>query len=125
ERQASLDGLRASRRRLVEAQDDERRKIERNLHDGAQQQLVALNVQLSLLERVADDPERIREMTGRIRGALGDALDDLRDLARGIYPPLLADKGLAAAMEAQARAGAVPTTVLAGGLGRFPQDGQA
>ena len=56
ERQASIDELRASCRRLVEAQDEERRKIERNLHDGAQQQLVALTVQLGLLERLADDP---------------------------------------------------------------------
>jgi len=121
----SLDELRASRRRLVEAQDEERRKIERNLHDGAQQQLVALSVQLGLLERVADDPELVRSMTGQIREALGDALDDLRDLARGIYPPLLADKGLAAAIEAQARKGAVPTTVTTDGIGRFPQDIEA
>jgi signal transduction histidine kinase len=123
--QASLEDLRASRRRLVEAQDEERRKIERNLHDGAQQQLVALNVQLGLLERLADDPERVREMTVRIRSALGDALDDLRTLARGIYPPLLADKGLHAAIEAQARKAAVPTTVVADGIRRFPQDVEA
>jgi signal transduction histidine kinase len=123
--QASLEDLRASRRRLVEAQDAERRKIERNLHDGAQQQLVALNVQLGLLERVSDDPERVREMTTRIRGALGDALDDLRDLARGIYPPLLADKGLAAAIGAQARKAPVPTTVTADGIGRFAPDVEA
>ena len=82
-------------------------------------------MQLGLLERVADDPERVREMTRRIRGALGEALDDLRDLARGIYPPLLADKGLATAIESQARKGAVPTTVAAGGIGRFPQDVEA
>jgi signal transduction histidine kinase len=123
--QASLEDLRASRRRLVEAQDEERRKIERNIHDGAQQQLVALSVQLGLLERVADDATRVRGMTAQIRGALGDALDDLRDLARGIYPPLLADKGLAAAIEAQARKGAVPTTVTADGMGRFPQEIEA
>ena len=61
ELQATIDDLRASRRRLVEAQDEERRKIERNLHDGAQQQLVALTVQLGLLERLADDPERVRQ----------------------------------------------------------------
>jgi len=123
--QASLDDLRASRRRLVEAQDQERRKIERNLHDGAQQQLVALSVQLGLLERIADDPERVRGMTTQLRDALGDALDDLRDLARGIYPPLLADKGLAAAIEAHARKGPVPTRVEADGVGRLPQDVEA
>jgi signal transduction histidine kinase len=123
--QASLEDLRASRRRLVEAQDQERRKIERNLHDGAQQQLVALTVQLGLLERVAEDPVRVKEMAGRLQGALRDALDDLRDLARGIYPPLLADKGLAAALEAQSRRAAVSTTVEANGIGRYPQEVEA
>ncbi len=122
---ASLDDLRASRRRLVEAQDSERRKIERNLHDGAQQQLVALSVQLGLLERVADDPERVRAMSSQIRAALTDALDDLRDLARGIYPPLLADKGLAAAIEAQARKATLPVEIEADGVGRLPQDAEA
>jgi signal transduction histidine kinase len=122
---ASLEDLRASRRRLVEAQDHERRRIERNLHDGAQQQLVALSVQLGLVERAADDPERVRSMSAQIRGSLGAALDDLRDLARGIYPPLLADKGLAAAIEAQARRATVPTTVEADGVGRLPQDAEA
>ena len=102
ELQATIDELRASRRRLVEAQDEERRKIERNLHDGAQQQLVALTVQLGLLERLADDPERVRQAATQLQGGLRDALDDLRDLARGIYPPLLADKGLATALEGQA-----------------------
>jgi signal transduction histidine kinase len=122
---ASLEDLRASRRRLVEAQDQERRKIERNLHDGAQQQLVALTVQLGLLERVADDPVRVKEMSGRLQVALRDALDDLRDLARGIYPPLLADKGLAVALESQARKAAVATTVEANGIGRYAQDVEA
>src|SRR5439155_20495996 len=123
--QASLEDLRASRRRLVGAQDQERRKIERNLHDGAQQQLVALSVQVGLLERLAQDPDRVKEMAGRLRGAVQDALDDLRDLARGIYPPLLADKGLAAALEAQARRAAVATTVHADGVGRYPQEVEA
>ncbi|TMK35360.1 MAG: GAF domain-containing sensor histidine kinase [Actinobacteria bacterium] len=123
--QASLEDLRASRRRLVGAQDQERRKIERNLHDGAQQQLVALSVQVGLLERVAQDPDRVKEMADRLRGAVQDALDDLRDLARGIYPPLLADKGLAAALEAQARRAAVATTVHADGVGRYPQEVEA
>jgi signal transduction histidine kinase len=123
--QASLEDLRASRRRLVGAQDLERRKIERNLHDGAQQQLVALTVQLGLLDRVAEDPARVREMAERIQGGLHDALDDLRDLARGIYPPLLADKGLGAALETQARRAAVPTAVDADGIARYPQEIEA
>ena len=125
ELQANVDDLRASRRRLVEAQDEERRKIERNLHDGAQQQLVALTVQLGLLERLAEDPERVRQMATQLQGGLRDALDDLRDLARGIYPPLLADKGLAVAIEAQGRKAAVPTTIEPDGVGRYPREVEA
>jgi len=125
ELQANVDDLRASRRRLVEAQDEERRKIERNLHDGAQQQLVALTVQLGLLGRLADDPERVRQMAIQVQGGLRDALDELRDLARGIYPPLLADKGLAMALEAQGRKAAVPTTIEPDGVGRYPREVEA
>jgi signal transduction histidine kinase len=118
----TIEELRASRRRLVDAQDLERRKIERNLHDGAQQQLVALGVQLSLLERLARDrPDagRLSSTISQLQGTLTDALGDLRDLARGIYPPLLADQGLAAALDAQARKAAVPTSVDADGVGRY------
>ena len=122
ELRSTIEELRASRRRLVEAQDEERRKIERNLHDGAQQQLVALTVQLGLLERQADDPERVRQDAGLLKDALGDALEELRSLARGVYPPLLADRGLAAALEAQSRKAAVPTTIESDGIGRYPQE---
>ena len=118
-----IEELRASRQRLVAAQDEERRKIERNLHDGVQQQLVALNVQLGLLARVADaDPAKAADMATSLQDRAGEALEDLRDLARGIYPPLLADKGLPSALEAQARKAAVPTTVSADGVGRYHQD---
>ena len=86
ELQATIDELRASRRRLVETQDAERRKIERNLHDGAQQQLIALTIQLGLLEDAAGDPDSVRQLTIQLKNALRAALDDLRDLARGIYP---------------------------------------
>ena len=120
---ALIEDLRASRQRLVAAQDNERRKIERNLHDGAQQQLVALAVQLRLLEQTAGkDPERDRGVAASLGSQANAALEDLRDLARGIYPPLLADKGLGAALEAQSRKAAVPTTVEAGGVGRYPQE---
>src|SRR5207253_887949 len=120
------EDLRASRQRLVAAQDNERRKIERNLHDGAQQQLVALAVQLRLLEQTAGkDPERDRGVAASLGPQANAALEDLRDLARGIYPPLLADKGLGAALEAQSRKAAVPTTVEADGIGRYPQDVEA
>jgi signal transduction histidine kinase len=121
-----IEELRASRQRLVAAQDEERRKIERNLHDGAQQQLVALSVQLKLAEQLATkDLEKTHEALVRLQGTAGAALEDLRDLARGIYPPLLADKGLPTALEAQARKAAVPTAVDADGIGRYPQEVEA
>ena len=115
-----IEELRASRQRLVAAQDEERRKIERNLHDGAQQQLVALNVQAGLLARASGgDAAKLAELAGQLQTRASEALDDLRDLARGIYPPLLADKGLAAALEAQARKAAVPVSVETDGIGRY------
>ena len=118
-----IEDLRASRQRLVAAQDEERRKLERNLHDGAQQQLVALAVQLKLARTMIDrDPAKAGGMLDSLQGAAGDALEELRDLARGIYPPLLADKGLAAALESQARKAAVPTTVVSDDIGRYPRD---
>jgi signal transduction histidine kinase len=121
-----IEELRASRQRLVDAQDEERRRLERNIHDGVQQQLVALNVQLGLLARMAStDPPRAAEMATDLQARATSTLDDLRDLARGIYPPLLADRGLATAVEAQARRAVVPTTVRADGLGRYPQEVEA
>jgi signal transduction histidine kinase len=121
-----IEELRASRQRLVAAQDEERRKLERDIHDGAQQQLVALTVKLRLLEQLAEkDPAKARAMAAQIQVDTTTALDDLRDLARGIYPPLLADKGLPAALSAQARKSSVPVSVEAGEIGRYPQDVEA
>ena len=123
ELQARLEELKASRQRLVAAQDEERRRLERNLHDGAQQQLVALGVQLGLAHKLASEgAPQVAGLLERLRVQAVDALDDLRDLARGIYPPLLADQGLATALGAQARKSAVPVDVKADGVGRYPQD---
>ena len=123
ELQARLEELKASRQRLVAAQDEERRRLERNLHDGAQQQLVALGVQRGLAHKLASEgAPQVAELLERLRVQAIDALDDLRDLARGIYPPLLADQGLATALGAQARKSAVPVDVKADGVGRYPQD---
>ncbi|HSL10755.1 MAG TPA: sensor histidine kinase [Actinomycetota bacterium] len=117
-----IEELRASRQRLVAAQDDERRRLERNIHDGVQQQLVALTVQLRLAEQLTGrDPEGAAAMLAELQTRTTETLDDLRDLARGIYPPLLADQGLGAALTAQARKASVATTVDADGVGRFPQ----
>jgi signal transduction histidine kinase len=121
-----IEQLRASRQRLVNAQDEERRKLERNLHDGAQQQLVALSVKLRLAEVLVDrDPEKTKSMLADLQTETGQAIDDLRDLARGIYPPLLADKGLVAALEAQARKGSIATEVQAENIARYPQQVEA
>lgn len=122
ELQATIEELKASRRRLVKAQDMERRKIERNLHDGAQQHLIALLVQLSLLGQSAGDADCVRQMTPQLHSAAQAALDDLRALARGINPPLLADQGLVIALQAQARKAPLPVTIEAAGIQRYPQD---
>ena len=122
ELRATITELTASRRRLVGAQDAERRKIERNLHDGAQQQLVALSIQLGLLEESAGDPGPVRQLAPQLKSAVRAALNDLRDLARGIYPPLLAEQGLAAALLGQVRKVPLPVSVEAEGIGRYPQD---
>jgi signal transduction histidine kinase len=121
-----IEDVRASRRRLVAAQDEERRRLERNLHDGAQQQLVALALKVRLAEGLAErDPGKSREMLSEVQSGMQDAMNDLRDLARGIYPPLLADQGLAVALDAQARKAAVPARVEAGEIGRHPQEVEA
>jgi signal transduction histidine kinase len=121
-----IEELRASRQRLVAAQDEERRRLERNLHDGAQQQLVALAVKLRLVESLVEkDPGKAREMAAQAKGETQEALENLRDLARGIYPPLLADKGLAVALEGQARKTSVPVEVQPDGIGRYPAEVEA
>jgi signal transduction histidine kinase len=122
----TIDELRTSRQRLVAAQDEERRKLERNLHDGAQQQLVALTVKLGLLARLVEkDPAQAGTIAGQLQGDATEALEELRDLARGIYPPLLADKGLVAALESQARKSVVPVVIEADGIGRYAREAEA
>ena len=119
-----VEDLRASRQRLVTAQDEERRRLERNLHDGAQQDLVALAIKVRLGATV-EDLAQAKEIFGELQADTAGALENLRDLARGIYPPLLADLGLAAALGAQASKSPLPVTVEADGIGRFPQDIEA
>jgi signal transduction histidine kinase len=121
-----IEDLRASRQRIVAAQDEARRRLERNIHDGAQQQLVALAVKLNLAQALArKDPERADRLLDVLKAEAAEALENLRDLARGIYPPLLADQGLVAALRSQARKSPVPVTVEADGIGRFSQDTEA
>jgi signal transduction histidine kinase len=123
---ARVEELRASRQRLVKAQDEERRRLERNIHDGAQQQLVALAVRIRLARSVAEkDPERAEAMLEQVEREIGEALEDLRDLARGIYPPLLADHGLVAAIEAQTRRAVVAVRVEADAIARYSREAEA
>jgi signal transduction histidine kinase len=118
-----IEELRASRRRIVAAQDERAKKLERDIHDGAQQQLVALAVKQRLAASlVGKDDEALRTMLEGLQAETTDALENLRDLARGIYPPLLADKGLAEALTAQARKASIPVHVESDGIGRYPQE---
>jgi signal transduction histidine kinase len=103
-----LGQLKASRLRIVEAADEERRRLERNLHDGAQQRLVAARLELRGLEsRVRDDPG-LAPLAHRASDALEGAIEDLRELARGLHPPLLAQRGLEAAVRAGAARSSLP-----------------
>ena len=121
-----VEDVRASRQRLVAAQDQERRRLERNIHDGAQQQLVALAVKARLARQLTErEPAKAAEILGQIEAETQTALEDLRDLARGIYPPLLADRGLVAALEAQSRKAPVPVSVEVDAVGRYPADVEA
>jgi signal transduction histidine kinase len=121
-----FEDLRASRVRLVEAQDAERRRLERDIHDGAQQHLVSLMVRLRLAESlIAKDPSKAAAAVAAAKEQANDALETLRDLARGIYPPLLADQGLPAALEAAARKAPLPVDVQPDGVGRYPQASEA
>jgi signal transduction histidine kinase len=121
-----IEELRASRQRLVKAQDEERRRLERNIHDGAQQQLVALSVKLTLVRAMSrKDPARADAMLEELQGEAQDAMENLRDLARGIYPPLLADHGLVPALEAQARKAAISVQIESDGISRYPQEAEA
>ena len=120
------EDLRASRARIVATGDAERRKIERNLHDGAQQHLVALAVNLRLAKDIlADDPDSAAEMLDALGDAVKDTIQELRDLAHGIYPPLLMDAGLTEALRAAATRSPLSVSIDADGLGRYTSELEA
>jgi signal transduction histidine kinase len=106
---SARDELSASRQRIVEASDDERRRIERNLHDGAQQRLVALSLGLRLARsRVRTSPDEAEELLDGYSQELADALAELRELAQGIHPAILTEHGLGAALEVVAARAPIP-----------------
>ena len=112
--------LRRSRQRIVAVQDAERRRLERDIHDGAQQHLVALAIQLDVAaSAVGEDPSSTATMFAELRELTGDAVGTLRDLARGIYSPALSRDGLVGALENHVRKLVVPTTVVSDGVGRY------
>jgi len=112
ERKRQQEELEASRARIVAAGDDERRKLERNLHDGAQQRLVSLSLSLRLAQgRVASDPEGADALLEASREELAQALEELRELARGIHPAVLTDRGLEAALESLAARSPLPIEI--------------
>jgi signal transduction histidine kinase len=118
---ARLAELQASRERIVTAADAERRRIERNLHDGAQQRLVTLALQLSLIRReIQRDPKEAEQLVSSASDELALSLEELRELARGIHPAAL-EHGLDVALDALAGRAAVPTTVLADDGPRLPE----
>jgi signal transduction histidine kinase len=120
---ARLAELQASRLRIVSAQDEQRRRIERDIHDGAQQQLLAMADTLAMAQSVAGQDEgQERALVARLKAETSGALETLRELARGIYPPLLADQGLAAAVRAQAGKAAAAVEVSTDGVGRYPPE---
>jgi signal transduction histidine kinase len=126
ELRSQADALRESRARVVASGDAERRRVERNLHDGAQQHLVALAVNLRLAtDIITEDPEAGREMLAQMAEDVQLTIRELRELAHGIYPPLLADSGLTEALRAAGSRATIPVTVVADGIGRYTPEIEA
>jgi signal transduction histidine kinase len=120
------DELRASRSRVVAAADAERRRIERDLHDGAQQHLVALAVNLRYARELADsDPGRSRAVLEELAGDVRNAIDEFRDLAHGIYPPHLVAHGLGEGLRSAVARSPLPARLHVSDLGRYPPEVEA
>ena len=118
---AKVEELRASRSRIVQAGYDQRRRLERDLHDGAQQRLMALGINLRLArDRIASDPDAAAELVDTSLQELNEATGELRELARGIHPAVLNDRGLEAAIKGLARRAPVPVELLQTPDNRLP-----
>jgi signal transduction histidine kinase len=119
--------LRASRARIVATGDEERRRLERDLHDGAQQRLVGLllAIRIARAQLGADPDPKVEAPVDRADGEIRSAIDELRELAHGIYPAVLTDEGLAAAVEALAERTSIPTAIAHVSEHRFPSSVEA
>jgi signal transduction histidine kinase len=121
ELKARVEELRGSRLRILDAGQEERKRLERNLHDGAQQRLVALSLELSLLEeRLASDPDT-KAQIGQARGEIAASLEELREIARGLHPAVVSAHGLAVALERLATRAPVPISLTVEVGGRLPE----
>jgi PAS domain S-box-containing protein len=126
ERRQQEEELRRSRARIVEAEATERRRLERNLHDGAQQRLVSLSLALRLAQgRLSSDPAGASEILGNASTELTHALEELRELARGIHPAVLTDRGLAPALETLSARATLPVEIEALPEQRLPDQVEA
>jgi signal transduction histidine kinase len=121
ELRARLEELKGSRARIVDAGQNERRRLERNLHDGAQQRLIALSLELSLLEERMDGDPEARARLDQARQEVTTSLEELRDVARGIHPAVVSGHGLAVALEQLAARAAVPVRLKVELAGRLPE----
>ena len=122
ERRQAEGELKASRARIVEAADAARRRIERDLHDGAQQQFVSVAISLGAARaRIDEDPAAARELLDEAATELAQGLDELRELARGIHPAVLIEGGLGPALRGLVRRSAVPAQLASAPAERFPQ----
>jgi signal transduction histidine kinase len=130
ERQKQVEGLAAdltaSRRRIVAAGDETRRRIERNLHDGVQQRLVTVSLKLGgVRDRVPDSLPAIRDDLDRLADVVAETLDEIRDLARGVHPAILVEAGLGSALQALARRSVLPVRLHLPADGRLPAESEA
>jgi signal transduction histidine kinase len=122
ELRAQLEELRASRARIVEAADQARRRIERNLHDGAQQRLVSISMALGLAQaKLQSDPAAAGAVFGEARQGLSTALEELRELSHGIHPAILTERGLMAALDELTLRAAVPVELAVADTDRLPE----
>jgi signal transduction histidine kinase len=117
--------IRSSRQRIVAAQDTERQRLEQTIHQGTENQLGAIKAVLYQVEQtLSSDPGSAAALLEQLTARANDTLENLRDVARGIYPPLLRERGLAAALQAQAEKMQVPAVISADGLDRYPPEAE-